>query len=217
MTNKNHSELIGILDASGSMANIISDAIGGVNALLRKHRELPGTMGVTLVTFSDVVRIQADNQDIKEVKDLTPETYFPAGSTALFDAIGQTINRVGRRLAETPEDQRPSKVMVLVVTDGMENASREFSRNQIREMTKLQTDKYQWEFVYMGANQDGFAEGLNLGIRVGSTYTASSIGTRSAYDTYTASSADFRMGETSCVDMPKVIPEGTADDSAGST
>lgn len=177
-------EIAVILDRSGSMSVIRDDAIGGFNTFLEGQKAVPGEAKFTLVLFDDKYETVMFRKDLREAEPLTEQTFVPRGSTALLDAIGRTVNEIGAQLAQMPENERPSKVIVAILTDGMENASKEFTRPQIAEMVKHQEEKYAWEFLYLGANQDAFAVGGALGVRRENTanFAATGVGTRGAYD-----------------------------------
>jgi hypothetical protein len=164
MRKSNHTEIVCIIDRSGSMSDIKNDAIGGFNSFLESQKKLPGSASLSLALFDHEYLIPFQNRDIQSVEPLTDKTFVPRGQTALFDAVGRTINEVGARLAATPEPERPEKVLVCIVTDGEENSSRRFSRSQIREMIEHQRGKYNWEFAFLAADQDAFAEAESMGI-----------------------------------------------------
>jgi uncharacterized protein YegL len=189
-----HAELVCIIDKSGSMESIRSDAVGGFNAFLEGQRKVPGTASVTLVLFDDQYEVVRENIDLKSVENLTDTTFVPRGSTALLDAIGRTINDVGARLSKTPEEQRPEKVMVCIVTDGLENASKEFSISKIKEMIEHQRNKYKWEFSFLAANQDAFLAAGYFGIakQYTSNFQATAGGTKRAFDVVNACAASYR-------------------------
>jgi uncharacterized protein YegL len=196
MPKKNHAEIICILDRSGSMQSIASDAIGGFNTFIEEQKKVPGTASVSLVLFDNEYLKIYENKNLNEVETLTAETFIPRGMTALLDAVGRTINTVGERLSQTPEEDRPEKVMVCILTDGLENASTEFTKNKIKEMITHQREKYSWEFAFLGANQDAFAEAGAIGIS--QVYTASFLsteeGTRKAYGHLNKMSSSYRTG-----------------------
>ncbi len=150
MVDKNLTEIVAILDRSGSMQNLRTDTIGGFNSFIAEQKKAEGKAVLTLVQFDDLYQIDYEGKDINDVADLDETTYVPRGSTALLDAVGRTINAVGSRLAKLPEDQRPGQVIFLVITDGQENTSREFQAEKVKEMVKHQTDTYQWSFIFMG-------------------------------------------------------------------
>lgn len=181
--NQNLTEMIFILDMSGSMDNLRSDTIGGYNTLINQQKNETGDANVTTVLFDDRYIVLHDNVNIHDVPEMTTKEYSPLGMTAMLDAIGRTINSVGQRLASTPEEKRPAKIVVTIVTDGYENASKEFTYSKIKEMIKHQREKYSWIFTFIGANIDTAEVGDNLGIdaKLSKCYTASADGTASVY------------------------------------
>jgi len=160
--NQNLTEIVFILDRSGSMGGLENDTIGGFNGFVKKQAEA-GQTSLTTVLFDDKYEILHNGVDADNVT-LTDREYFIRGSTALLDAVGKTINDVGKRLYEMAEESRPGKVIFVITTDGLENASRKFSYNKVKKMITHQTEKYGWEFVFMGANIDVAKEGDKLGI-----------------------------------------------------
>ncbi len=180
--NDNLSEIICIIDRSGSMDAIASDAIGGFNAFLSDQKKQPGEAAFTLALFNDGYELVHDNVDIQNVADLNENTYRPGGTTALLDAVGRTIDAVGVRLAQTPEAQRPGKVIVAILTDGLENASSDYSSSRIAEMIKHQQDAYSWEFIFLAANQDALATAgsMNINAKDAVSFDATGKGVRNA-------------------------------------
>ena len=178
------------------MSGLENDTIGGFNGFVKKQAELGPTI-LTTVLFDDQYEILHKCIDAKHAV-LTGETYFTRGSTALLDAVGKTIKKVGKRLSETPEDNRPGKVIFVITTDGQENASRKFSYGDVKRMISHQTDKYGWEFIFMGANIDVAKEGRSLGIGAANTYSfnASSRGVGEMY----------RMAGAACFAKRSIIP-----------
>lgn len=160
---KDKTEVACILDRSGSMLSIISDAIGGYNAFLEEQKKNPQEANLTVVMFDDRYEISYMGP-LHNASAMTRETYVPRGNTALRDAIGRTINTLGSKLAATPEHVRPGRVIVVIVTDGEENASKEFSAEQIAHMIEHQRTKYSWEFIFLAANLDAVAVGMQYGI-----------------------------------------------------
>jgi len=154
-----------LLDRSGSMEAVKDETISGFNYFLKEQKAAGDNASFTLVQFdsasTDVVH---EAKPVQEVPDLNGDTYQPRGSTPLLDALGQTINSTGRTLAGIPEANRPDKVVFVVITDGEENASHRFTKAQVKEMIDHQTEKYNWQFVYLGANQNAFAEAGAVGI-----------------------------------------------------
>jgi uncharacterized protein YegL len=171
-------EIIAILDNSGSMANLTNDTIGGYNTFINDQKNIPGEAILTTVFFNTNYQIFHDRMDIKKVKPITEKEYHAGGSTALLDAMGKTINNVGLQLHNMAEDERPSKVIVFIITDGEENASKEFTNEKIKEMVELQKNSYNWEFLFMGANIDSFSVAETIGINKNRAfnYSAQHIG-----------------------------------------
>ena len=181
--NKNLTEIIFLLDRSGSMAGLEKDTIGGFNSFIERQCELEGDTLVTTVLFDDQYEVLWNGKDAKKVK-LTSKEYFVRGTTALLDAAGKTILDVGHRLSKTPEEQRPGSVIFVITTDGMENASHEFTYEKVKELSKHQQEKYSWEFIFMGANIDAAEEAMNLGISKENAFDfeASEVGVEKMYN-----------------------------------
>ena len=179
---ENLTEMVFVLDRSGSMSGLAADTIGGFNELIEKQKKIEGDAYVTTVLFDHEYEVLHDHVALGEVAPLTDKEYFARGSTALLDAVGRTINAVGARLAATPEEERPEHVVFVITTDGMENASREYTAKQVREMVEHQQQKYSWQFVFLGANMDAVSEARNLGIsaKYAADFTPSHSGVRNA-------------------------------------
>ena len=180
---ENLTEMVFVLDRSGSMSGLAADTIGGFNELIEKQKKIEGDAYVTTVLFDHEYEVLHDHVALGEVAPLTDKEYFARGSTALLDAVGRTINAVGVRLAATPEEERPEHVVFVITTDGMENASREYTAKQVREMVEHQQQKYSWQFVFLGANMDAVSEARNLGIsaKYAADFTPSHSGVRKMY------------------------------------
>lgn len=180
----NLTELVFILDRSGSMAGLESDTIGGYNALLKKQKEGPGDAVVTTVLFDDNYELLHDRINVKGIRPITEKEYFVCGCTALLDAIGKTINKIGNVQRNTNEQQRADKVMFVITTDGMENASKEYNYEKIKKMVELQKEKYGWEFIFIGANIDAISTAAKFGISSdrAANYNADGQGTRLNYE-----------------------------------
>ncbi len=161
MTDKKLTHIYVLLDRSGSMQSIKSDTEGGFAALIDEQRGAIGRCQVTLAQFDDEYDIVYSGVDVKDVPALDLQ---PRGMTALLDAMGRLISTTGGKLLALPEDERPGSVMVVIMTDGLENASREFTGPAVKAMVKEQTDSYGWVFTYLGANQDAIAVGEALGV-----------------------------------------------------
>lgn len=154
-----------LLDRSGSMGDIKDDAIGGFNCFLKEQKAAGANATLTLVQFdtesTDVVH---ESTPILEVPDLNHQTFQPRGGTPLLDALGQTIDSTGRALAAIPEVNRPNKVVFVVITDGQENSSHQHTKASVKEKIDHQSDQYNWQFVFLGANQNAFDEAGAVGI-----------------------------------------------------
>jgi len=190
----NLTEIIFILDKSGSMSGLEADTIGGFNAMLKKQKAETGDAVITTVLFDDRYQLLHDRINIKGVKPITAKDYYVEGSTALLDAIGKTINKAVNVQRNSSATVRADKVMFIITTDGMENASREYSLQQINQMIKHQTDKYNWEFIFLGANIDAEATAQSYGIRKDRAvnYHADSLGTEVNYMAMSEAISDFR-------------------------
>lgn len=180
----NRTELVFILDRSGSMQGLEQDTIGGYNALLQKQKEKTGETIVTTVLFDDEYELLHDRSNIKGIAPLNGEQYYVRGCTALLDAIGKTINKIGNAHKHTAPAYRPGKVIVAITTDGLENASCEFSASDVRAMVERQQTKYGWEFLFLGANIDAIAAAKEIGIKESraANYYADSTGTKVQYE-----------------------------------
>ncbi len=150
-----------VVDRSGSMQDIQADAQGGVNAFVEQQAQQPGEAYLTLVQFDTEYEFVHQGIPIREVPEYQ---LVPRGMTALLDAVGRAINETGARLAAMDEQDRPGLVVFVIMTDGLENSSREFTRNEIRRMIQDQQDKYSWHFTFLGADQDAFAEAHQMGM-----------------------------------------------------
>lgn len=202
---ENLTEIVFVLDRSGSMFHLVQDTIGGYNAFLESQKQEDGEAVLTTVLFDDSYKILHDRVNIQEVKPLTEKEYFARGLTALYDALGKTINTIGERLHSTKEEDRPSKVIFIITTDGEENASREFARDTIKNMVETQKNIYNWEFIFLGANIDAFGVGSSLGIKYNANYSPTDIGTRSLYTSVNSTVSNYRQKGTITEDWDQDI------------
>lgn len=160
----NTTELVFILDQSGSMQRLAGDTIGGFNSLIEKQKKEPGACYVTTVLFDTAFRTLHDRVPLEKVEPMTGRDYVPGGCTALLDAVGNTIRHIaGIHKYARPEDV-PEKTLIVITTDGMENASRHFSRAEIKRMIAHEQEKYGWQFLFLGANIDAFDAADRIGI-----------------------------------------------------
>lgn len=197
----NKTQIVCILDTSGSMSSIIRDSIGGFNTFLKQQRELKDEATLTVALFDDTYNLLYDNVDIKKVEDITDKVWIPRGTTALYDAIGKTINTVKANHAKLG-NEKPSKVLVCIVTDGHENASREYKLDDIRKLIK-DCEINDWNFIYLAANQDAFAVGNSFGVSAGNTfnYTATGQGVAFMSAILSNASVSYRSMDTSSADF----------------
>jgi uncharacterized protein YegL len=206
---KDLTELIFILDKSGSMSGLESDTIGSFNAMLDKQKEADGHALVTTVLFSDSFVLLHDRIDIRGVAPISARDYCVGGCTALLDAIGLTIRKVGNAHKHTAEDQRPGRVAIIITTDGLENASREFSYAKIRQMVQHQQEKYNWEFIFLGANIDAIGAAAQVGIRADRAvdFVADSKGVNLNYQCLSDSLEELRAGRPMPENWKQAIDE----------
>lgn len=180
---ENLTEIVFILDESGSMMRSQQSVIDGFNEMLQSQKAECGEAVLTTVCFSNYHRCIHDNVDIRNVCELTEKDYHPHGMTALYDTLGKYINKIGERLSITPEENRPSKVLFIITTDGAENHSQEFDRETILQMIEHQQEVYSWEFIFMGANIDAFESARDIGISTHNAhqFTADDMGVKMCY------------------------------------
>lgn len=171
MTDPNKTAVAFVIDESGSMTGRRSDVIGGFKAFIEKQKAVQGQCSVSVTTFTDEAVVDYTDRDIQTIDDLT---YSPNGFTALYDAVGKTVHELGGRLAGMPEDQRPGRVILVIITDGQENSSRKYTKAQIKEMLDHQTTKYGWVVNFMGCGMEAMAEASNLGVATSNTVQFSS-------------------------------------------
>ncbi|MCA1781303.1 MAG: VWA domain-containing protein [Intrasporangiaceae bacterium] len=170
MTDPNRTHLFFLLDRSGSMQSIREDTVGGFDAFIAEQRTHPGECRVTLAQFDDRYEVVYSDRPIEQVPGLQ---LHPRGTTALLDAIGRLITDAGEHLAALPESERPGTVIVGIMTDGHENASKEWSHPAVKALIQRQTETYAWEFLYLGADQDAIEVGTGLGVPAARSMTYS--------------------------------------------
>ena len=161
---KGLTELVFILDRSGSMSGLEGDTIGGFNAMIRKQRKADGEACVSTVLFDNESVVIHDRVDIRRVRPLTGADYSVRGCTALMDAIGKAIHHIGNVHKYAREEDRPERTLFVITTDGMENASHRYTAQQVKQMIERQKEKYGWEFIFLGANMDAVATASRFGI-----------------------------------------------------
>lgn len=176
---KDLTELVFILDRSGSMSGLECDTIGGYNSLLEKQRKEVGAAIITTVLFDDKYELLHDRIDIKGVAPITNKDYYVRGCTALLDAVGKTVAKIENAQLHTMETERPEKTLVVITTDGMENSSCEFSKEKVKTLVERMQSEYGWEFIFLGANIDSIktAGGIGIGAHRTANYHADHAGT----------------------------------------
>ena len=181
---KNLTELVFILDRSGSMSGLEGDTIGGFNAMIQKQRGEPGEAFVSTVLFDNYSEVIHDRIDIQTIAPMTNKEYYVRGCTALLDAVGGAIHHIGNVHKYAREEDRPEKTLFVITTDGMENASRKYSYKKVKAMIQRQKEEYGWEFIFMGANIDAAKEAARFGIDEDRAvnYNADSRGTAVLYE-----------------------------------
>ena len=188
-----HTEIIFVIDKSGSMSNLVGDTIGGFNGFIESQKEIEGKATLTTVLFDSSWRILHNGVDLCEVKPMTTSDYVAGGMTAMLDAIGETINKVQDRHDELGEE-KPDSVLFVITTDGEENSSHRFTKSQIEKMIKHQTSGHGWKFMFLGANMDAVKEAASIGISndYAANYTYTSKGVCDAYTTLCSATSAIR-------------------------
>ena len=181
---KNLTELVMILDRSGSMSGLEADTIGGFNSMIEKQKKEEGEALVSVVLFDDYSEVIYDRVPIEKVEPMTDRQYYVRGCTALLDAVGGAIHHIANVHKYAREEDRPEKTIFVITTDGMENASRMYTYDKVRRMITREQEEYHWEFIFLGANIDAAKESGRLGIRRGhsANYLSDTTGTRLNYD-----------------------------------
>jgi hypothetical protein len=180
---KGLTEIIFVLDKSGSMSNFTEDTIGGFNSFIDDQRGKEGEANISLFLFNQEYKNVFKRVPINMVSHIGKETYSPSGTTALLDAVGFAIDEMGRVYASLNENERPENVIFCITTDGLENSSKEFNKKNIADKIKHQENNYGWNFVFFGANIDSFAEAGSIGVssQATSNYDFTSKGTTALY------------------------------------
>ena len=206
---ENLTEIVFILDRSGSMSGLESDTIGGFNSMIAKQQKEEGEAIVSTVLFDDETDVIHDRVAIGEVKKLTEEDYYVRGCTALLDAVGGAIHHIGNVHKYAREEDRPAKTLFVITTDGLENASRHYSFKDVKKLIKRQQEKYNWEFLFLGANIDAIEVAGNMGISRdrAANYNCDEIGTALNYQVLEA--AVTRVRKCKAADMAMTFAGGT--------
>ena len=192
--NNNLTEIVFILDRSGSMAGLEDDTVGGFNAMVEKQKKEPGEALLSAVLFSDESEVLYDRVDLRRVEPMTERQYRVGGCTALLDAIGGAVHHIANVHKYAREEDRPGKTIFVITTDGMENASRAYRYDEVRRMVKHEQEKHGWEFLFLGANMDAISAARSFGIRPDRAvrYARDSAGTALNYQVVSETVASFR-------------------------
>ena len=206
---KNLTELVFILDRSGSMAGLEGDTIGGFNAMIEKQKREPGEALVSTVLFDNETQVIHDRLPLDRVSMMTEKEYFVRGCTALLDAVGGAIHHIGNIHKYAREEDRPEKTLVVITTDGMENASRRYDYDKVKRMIRRQKEKYGWEFLFLGANIDAAREAARFGIDAdrAANYHADPVGTGVIYEAVNETVCSFRASRPMATSWKQKIDE----------
>lgn len=188
-------ELVFILDRSGSMSGLEKDTIGGFNSMLEKQRKEPGEAVVSTVLFDNEIEVIHDRVPVTNVPSLTDKEYFVRGCTALLDAVGGAIRHIGNVHKYARREDVPEKTLFIITTDGMENASRRYTYDKVRSMIERQKERYGWEFIFLGANIDAAAEARRMGIdeSMAANYNCDEDGTALNFEVISEAITNVRM------------------------
>ena len=206
---KNSTELVFILDRSGSMAGLEDDTIGGFNAMIQKQKGEPGEALVSTVLFDNASEVIHDRVDIQKIEPMTRKDYYVRGCTALLDAVGGAIHHIGNVHKYAREEDRPEKTLFVITTDGMENASREYTYPHLKAMIERQKEKHGWEFLFLGANIDAAKEAARFGIDAdrAANYHADHKGTAVIYEAVSEAVCSVRASRPMSADWKRSIDE----------
>ena len=206
---KNLTELVFILDRSGSMAGLEKDTIGGFNAMIEKQKAEAGEAYISTVLFDNISEVIHDRLTLDATVELTEKEYYVRGCTALLDAVGGAIHHIGNVHKYAREEDRPEKTLFVITTDGMENASRCYSYEKVKAMITRQKEKYGWEFLFLGANIDAAKEAARFGIAPNraANYHADAVGTEVIYEAVCETVRDFRASRPMTADWKRKIDE----------
>lgn len=199
---KGLTELVMILDRSGSMSGLEADTIGGFNSMIEKQKKEHGEAYVSVVLFDDSSDVIYDRVPLDKVEKMTDKQYYVRGCTALLDAVGGAIHHIGNVHKYAREEDRPEKTVFIITTDGMENASRKYNYDKVRRMIERQKEKYGWEFIFLGANIDAAREAARFGISASraARYEHDSAGTALNYSVVSEAVSKVRMSRTTNYD-----------------
>ena len=202
-------ELVFILDRSGSMSGLESDTIGGFNAMIEKQKKQDGECYVSTVLFDNVSEVLHDRVSLTDIKPMTDREYTVRGCTALIDAIGGAIHHIGNVHKYARPEDVPEHIMFVITTDGMENASHKYSSEKVKRMIERQKEQYGWEFLFIGANIDAVETAAQYGISKDRAvnYNADEVGTHILYESVSAVVGNIRANKTICKDWSDELNE----------
>ena len=198
--NNNLTELVFVLDKSGSMSGLEKDTIGGFNSMLEKQRKEEGDVVISTILFDDTMQVIHDRTGLDKIKNLTDKDYQVGGCTALLDALGKSIKHINKVQKALPDEERPAKTMFVITTDGQENSSHEFSYDKIKKMVEKKQEKKQWVFLFLGANMDAISAAADIGIKAdrATNYCCDAVGTAVNYSALSKAVSKFRICEPGC-------------------
>ncbi|MBR6704141.1 MAG: VWA domain-containing protein [Lachnospiraceae bacterium] len=207
--NKNLTELVFILDRSGSMAGLESDTIGGFNTLIEKQKKEAGEAFVSVVLFDSECEVIYDRVDLKKIEPMTDRQYYVRGCTALLDAVGGAVKHIANVHKYAREEDKPGRTLFVITTDGLENASRRWSAEEVKRLVKRQQEEYGWEFLFLGANIDAVTTASHFGIRADRAvrYNSDHTGTALNYEIVSEAVCRVRAGAPLKADWKEKIEE----------
>ena len=206
---KNLTEIVFILDRSGSMGGLEDDTIGGFNAMLEKQKKEEGQVIVSTLLFDNLCEVIHDRLPLDKVPRMTRKEYYVRGCTALLDAVGGAIHHIGNVHKYAREEDRPERTLFVITTDGMENASRRYDYDKVKSMIRRQKERYGWEFLFLGANIDAAAEAARFGISSDCTadYHADSQGTSVVYEAVNKAVCNVRAARPASANWKDCVDE----------